>query len=1056
MIKSKKILSVMDIEAQEASIVFLLLTQSIFLGIFYGALDTASSSLFLSIFPAEKLPIAFSISGVAGILMTTLYSTLQSRIQFSKLAILNIATVAIITFFLWFGFSFTDSKWLVFLLLVMLGPLNIVAMLGFWGTAGRIFSLRQGKRLFGLIDAGQIIGVIIASYSVPIILSFSIKTKDILFLSTCSAVIALLFQFIISFRTDKLSQKVVVVKEKHDDGGFFALFKNKFVRLMAIFVALSMIVAFFVSYSFLAVTKIKYPDVVGFASFFGVFVGTVMFITLMIKTLLYGKLMKTYGLQTALLISPVVLVVISVIAAIVGIFGGYSGTEGGFIFFFLLIALSRLLSVALKSAVEAPSFKILYQTIDSKVRHNVQARVDGTVNEISALASGLILLGLSALAFIKLINFTQALIVILALWLWIAYKLYKAYKNNLEQSLVKQSSSEETSTTNATTGIVSKVLHGNEKAEQVLFVMNVQEKIQPVLYEKLLPYLLHHRLDEIKKYAFQQCTDLRVYESLDTLKDFDIASHQKESEKLTHQLTTELADGFLNERILTLSRSKITSDRELAARLIGESKNPDFIGHLKFLLRDIDTNVKIAAIKASSKLKRSELAPVLAEFLTSDVYGRYAFDALIETGEPSIECLEHIFSKAGNDSVLSMRIVRIIGSIGGEKACINLLHKINYHDADVARLSASLLIKLKFKVNEDQYYLVNQALLQMLHITAWNIAARASVANIDVDNNLKIALNDEVHQSFDHLFSLLSLAFDANSISHIRENIESESSESTDYAIELLELIIPDDIKPMLFPIIDDSSDLDKIKQLQNFFPVDVTPLNELLLDIINRDYNYLNTWTKACALKVLLSSDKVEITDNLVAQLFNPIELLSELAVCIVHKNDKEKLPKYFKRLGERNRIKLQRDIDRFSSNTELLLYSKVHFLKNTEYFKQISGNILLQLAKKLEILNYSEGDDIDSLDEDLNVMVYIIQNGEVNEKFDDGTEGALKEGELFSGIFAPHYPKNFPQYTAKENVKVFCLYQEALDKLLFDYPEMAERIIHLKINKENLAIEQ
>lgn len=222
MIKSKRILSIMDIEAQEASIVFLMLTQSIFLGIFYGALDTASSSLFLSIFPAEQLPIAFTISGVVGILMTSLYSSLQSRMQFGKLAIFNIATVAIITFLLWFGFSFTDSKWLVFLLLVMLGPLNIVAMVGFWGTAGRIFSLRQGKRLFGLIDSGQIVGVIIASYSVPVVLSFGVKTKDILFISAFSAILALLFQFIISFRTDKLSQKAVaVVKDKHEDGGLF-------------------------------------------------------------------------------------------------------------------------------------------------------------------------------------------------------------------------------------------------------------------------------------------------------------------------------------------------------------------------------------------------------------------------------------------------------------------------------------------------------------------------------------------------------------------------------------------------------------------------------------------------------------------------------------------------------------------------------------------------------------------------------------------------------------------------------------------------------------------
>ena len=46
----------------------------------------------------------------------------------------------------------------------MMGPLNIIGLVGFWGTASRIFTLRQGKRLFGIIDGGQVIGIIIASY----------------------------------------------------------------------------------------------------------------------------------------------------------------------------------------------------------------------------------------------------------------------------------------------------------------------------------------------------------------------------------------------------------------------------------------------------------------------------------------------------------------------------------------------------------------------------------------------------------------------------------------------------------------------------------------------------------------------------------------------------------------------------------------------------------------------------------------------------------------------------------------------------------------------------
>ena len=72
----------------------------------------------------------------------------------------------------------------------MLGPLNILAMLGFWGTAGRLFTLRQGKRLFGLVDAGLVIGIIISCYAIPVLLSFKFESHNILLISAASVLVA--------------------------------------------------------------------------------------------------------------------------------------------------------------------------------------------------------------------------------------------------------------------------------------------------------------------------------------------------------------------------------------------------------------------------------------------------------------------------------------------------------------------------------------------------------------------------------------------------------------------------------------------------------------------------------------------------------------------------------------------------------------------------------------------------------------------------------------------------------------------------------------------------
>jgi len=1039
----KKILRAMDVESQEASIVVLLLVQSVFLGIFYGAFDTAANSLFLGIFPAGMLPKAFTISGVVGIIMTTLYSRFQSKIPFSLLAILNLTVVALLTILMWAGFSLTSSKWHVFLVLVMMGPLNIIAMLGFWGTAGRLFSLRQGKRLFGLVDAGQIIGIILSSYAVPILLNLNVKTKDILLISSVSTLIALSFQIILTLKNKKLGVKVEISKKTDVNSRMHILLKNKFVRLMAIFVALSMITAFFISFSFLAATKIKYPSVTEFAKFFGVFVGTVMFVTLMIKTFVYGKFMKSYGLRTSLIISPVLLIILTIIAALLGSLGGYTAAASGFIFYFLLIALSRLFSVSLKNSIEVPSFKILYQTIDVNIRHHVQARVDGTINEISALFSGVLLLGLGSLSFFKLINFTQVLIVILILWVWTAYKLYKAYKNNLDESLVNLKSSGIESESVNITGITSKFLHGNENAAKVVFVMNLQEIIQPIIYERLVPILLNHRLTEVKKYALYNTDKLHLYEALDALEKIEDNEIEKQSRQIAERMSAEISAGIMNERILFLTRSKQPSDRKLAARLIGQSKNDDFINYLKFLLRDYDDQVKIAAIKAASNLKNPELGQLLAEFLILDKFCRYSFDSLVEIGQSVIENLENLFNKSSHDIILLSRIVRIIGNIGGEKACLNLIHKVNYHNIEIARLSAKMLLNLNYQVDEEHFYLVHQSLAQVMSITAWNIAARASLREAHADDLIQQALKNEIHSNFDHIFTLLSLAYDAKSISHIRQNVESENSESTDYAIELLELVVADELKPMLFPIIDDSSDIEKIRLLQHYFPIDIIPLTSLLIDIINRDFNYIGKWVKACALKSLVSLEVFEITDDLIAQLFNPDELLSELAAFVIFKNNPEKFNNCALRLGEKTRIRLLSSINYFNNEPEKLLISKILFLNKINYFSTVPGDKLFYLASIFEEQRFVDGEDISGIDEELSEMIYIIIEGRVLINYEGFELNELGSGSLFGGLFSQKYPKIIPTFTSSGNVHLFAIKHELFETMIFDYPEFANNIV-------------
>ena len=81
-------------------------------------------------------------------------------------------------------------------------------------------------------------------------------------------------------------------------------------------------------------------------------------------------------------------------------------TARGFMIFFILLALIRFLSKSMDDSIESSSFKLLYQTIDEKLRFGVQSVMDSAVKEAAAFLAGLILAGIGILSFIKLIHFS--------------------------------------------------------------------------------------------------------------------------------------------------------------------------------------------------------------------------------------------------------------------------------------------------------------------------------------------------------------------------------------------------------------------------------------------------------------------------------------------------------------------------------------------------------------------------------------------------------------------------------------------------------------------------
>ena len=341
-----RLLALLGVESGEESMVLMLLTQSVFLGIFFGAFDISAHSLFLSIFDEKMMARGYVLSGIAGILLTSLYTLLQTKLPFKKFSVFNLIIVTAITIVLWILLLLLPSKGVIFLVFIMLGPLNILAALGFWGTAGRLFTLRQGKRLFGLVDSGLVVGIILSCYTIPVLLSLHFASHNILLISATSVMVAMVIQIMIGSRFPMIAaaaENKDEDKPKQKRSVISTMSKDKYIRVMATFVALSVMTAFFIQYSFMAVTRQQYPAEEDMARFLGIFTGSMMIFTLLVKLFAFSYLIRNYGLRTCLVVSPVLVIIFTVTAIVIGLTMGYTPlTQNGFLLFFLLLALSRL------------------------------------------------------------------------------------------------------------------------------------------------------------------------------------------------------------------------------------------------------------------------------------------------------------------------------------------------------------------------------------------------------------------------------------------------------------------------------------------------------------------------------------------------------------------------------------------------------------------------------------------------------------------------------------------------------------------------------------------
>jgi len=978
------LLKLLNIRGEEARPVFLLMAFSFFIGLSLTFYFTASNAIFLKHFPSRMISFSYIASGIVVYIAWWLLSRIDRKLSVSYQILIKIFFVFISVLTISLGVWIYDTPWLAFVMFTWVRVLVYITLVTFWGLAGKIFNMRQGKRIFGLIGVGEVISIIIGYFSVPLILHF-LKAPDLLFLSSSALLICLILVIIIlrHFREQLGSLEIQPTKGEtgqKPDWNYWSMIKQSYFLLISVMAFLPIFGYLFVDFLFLAQTKREFannPETI--ARFFGIFLGFVAIVELIFK-LISGRLLNKYGLKPSLLSLPLILAFSILLAAF---FGTIYGTVG---LFFAFIAFARLFERAVRGAMYEPAFQLLYQPVPNEQRLVFQNQIEGIPKAMGTVITGAVILILSSFSIFNLVHFNYFFLLILGSWIWIAFMMYNEYRNLLKKKLSEVGEEEHAGTDDE----IRLIIQYLSSSDVILFrkVYKLYQKVAPVSIEESLGFIFTEASLEVKKEILQCIVDDQIISCLGWIEKLISENSCIDLHEALVHTARELKEaenlpfGFLAD----LSKSSEPDTRERVARLLGYSGRYNTYKILINLLRDQDPIVKKAAIISSGLIRRYELWPVLIENLTSKEFSYAASLAIRMVGDPILNEVDHQFAKIGEHRHSLIRIIRIYESIGGEKAIKILRSKIAFPDPEVRFRVLLSLSNLEYHATLSEIPFIRQTIEETVDTIIWIMAAMVDIGGSVETFELQNALLEEMEEKKENIFLLLSLIYEPKTIRHIRENIESPDLKAKIYALEICDMTISEDIKEFFLPLFEDVSIHERLHRFRFLFPQQKLNMGERLLDIINKDFSRINRWTKCCALNLLIPPKAInqESEDEvLAAQLIHPDPLLSETAGWILFRRN----PAYFSELVNKfeswEALKFSSVVKALQDDSfrpEKLLVNKIRRLKNMPLFAPVHEANLINLALSLDetdtdkipdevLLEYISG-DIQLVDRFLNLL--------------------------------------------------------------------------------------
>lgn len=916
-------------------IIAALLIQAFCTGIFVGALELEANTVFLEAFGADRVPFALMVSGVIGILIAAIYGYFSKQLRMRAFGIVNLVAVIGASVIVVGGIKLIEQDYLDFATFVFSPPLILITLLGFWTTVKGYLSPSRGKQVRGLIEVTLIAGMALALIVTPLLVAAGIGIHQILYAGMGSLIIAAGVQLYILSHAGKQGGDY---RNRSGSAGPIRLFAHRYTALMASFVVIGVAVAVLLQYQFLSVTQSRFPGGSELVEFLGFFFGISVLLAWIMKRFLFHWIKSKFGIRMTLLVMPVLLILLAIPASIFGEGYVYGGGIQLFTYFFLLVVLSNLFNRSMKESIENPSMNLIYQSLNTRERDNIQSGIEGVFSQIGVFSMGLFLSLFVMLRFVELYHVTYVLFVLLLIWCVVGLSLYRNYHRLLKVTLESD-----------------RVIDTADLSLEEIEMFDLENSPFALELIEFNPYFFHfvsterrlsllsHTNPMVRRLVWDHILksspglqDITISQMLVNEREPDIKERIRSLKKRKLKSKLGLQEAFIRERLNKFSNVKSEPDNsigevfktgsvyEIMAALyyVAETKEKTYLPEVISLLRNRDQEIQGVAISTASWLELGGYAQRIISMLNDPTLYRAAWSTLVRQGENVLDELEMAFYKPDADIRLQTRIVSVISSIGGPRAIQLLLQKLEYQQRDVFHSVVQGLYANNFEATEIQEAQIQNAILRMIQAGTWIMAAKISVRTDDPGGSLSRVIDYEIWEVNRLILMLLTMIYDRKSVRRIKISLLDRQSDDRQMALELLELLLSEPLKTVVVSYFHDVSVREKLDRLKELYPIDVFPVDLLLKRILNRSGTQLGDFIKICVLDRVGNEERFFDEQQIIAQGFHPNPRIREIAAQLLRKNNPEQYDQLTERLDfPDNSFPVHEDMIRWYLDTTIRL---------------------------------------------------------------------------------------------------------------------------------------